>query len=265
MSQRIDDLQRREQELAARESQLNAKAEHIRRHGRNNWPPGPFPLLFHDIDMEIPDDHKATVLTLYRIWMLLVIVLVVNLVSAILLLISGANNGGADLGAAIMYVPVIGVSLRVLLPNVTRADEPVKILSFFTWYRPVYNAYMKESSVFYCRLPYPLPLPLPPRVAVQTRSWARDAENTRLMLARRHLFLLRHLAHPLLHLLLHRDPRIWSRRCHQPHLALRVWIHRCGSLLYPQHDRMGARGTWESVDAQAGAFFFVLTHRTSSY
>jgi hypothetical protein len=150
MSQRIDDLQRREQELAARESQLNAKAEHIRRHGRNNWPPGPFPLLFHDIDMEIPDEHKATVLTLYRIWMLLVIVLVVNLVSAILLLISGANNGGADLGAAIMYVPVIGVSLHVSLRSASTADECVQILSFFTWYRPVYNAYMKESSVFYC-------------------------------------------------------------------------------------------------------------------
>lgn len=61
--------------------------------------------------MEIPEDSKSTVLTLYRIWMLLVIVLVVNMVAAILLLISGANNGGSDLGAAIMYVPVIGVSL----------------------------------------------------------------------------------------------------------------------------------------------------------
>lgn len=74
MAQRIDDLHRREQELAAREAQLNAKAEHIRKHGRvrlelrccwdttgadwrfgaqNNWPPGPFPLIFHDIEMEV--------------------------------------------------------------------------------------------------------------------------------------------------------------------------------------------------------------------
>ncbi|KAK4698353.1 secretory carrier-associated membrane protein, partial [Phenoliferia sp. Uapishka_3] len=122
---------RREQELQAREAALSAKQEHIRKHGRNNWPPGPFPILFHDIEVDIPEAHRPTVLTLYRIWMLLIIVLIVNLVSAILLLISGANNGGADLGAAIMYLPVIGV------------------LSFFTWYQPVYKAYQTGYAVFY--------------------------------------------------------------------------------------------------------------------
>ncbi|GAA5885397.1 hypothetical protein JCM6882_009601 [Rhodosporidiobolus microsporus] len=100
---RLDDLQRREQELASREQALQNKAEHIRKHGRNNWPPGPFPLLFHDIEQEIPEAHRATVLTLYRIWMFLVLVLIVNLVGAVLLLISGSSNGGADLGAGIMY------------------------------------------------------------------------------------------------------------------------------------------------------------------
>ena len=79
---------------------------------------------------EVPEQHRMTVLTLYRIWMFLILVLIVNLVAAILLLISGgtlflvplsirdrsvnnfaestASNGGSDLGAAIMYVPVIG-------------------------------------------------------------------------------------------------------------------------------------------------------------
>lgn len=60
--------------------------------------------------MEIPDEHKATVLTMYRIWMSLVIILLVNLVSGVFLLISGAPNGGADLIASIFYVPVIAVS-----------------------------------------------------------------------------------------------------------------------------------------------------------
>ncbi|BGO89567.1 hypothetical protein NBRC10512v2_001523 [Rhodotorula toruloides] len=105
MQARLADLQRREQELANRESALKAKQEHIRKHGRNNWPPGPFPLLFHSIEDEIPEQHQATVLTLYRIWMFLILVLIVNLVGAILLLISGASNGGADLGSGIMYVP----------------------------------------------------------------------------------------------------------------------------------------------------------------
>lgn len=38
---------------------------------------------------EIPEAHRSTVLTLYRIWMFLILVLCVNLVGAILLLISG--------------------------------------------------------------------------------------------------------------------------------------------------------------------------------
>jgi len=66
MSSRFDDLARREQELAAREAALANRAEHIRKHGRNNWPPGPFPLIFHDIEQEIPEQHRSTILTLYR-------------------------------------------------------------------------------------------------------------------------------------------------------------------------------------------------------
>lgn len=131
MQARLADLQRREQELAARETALKQKQEHIRKHGRNNWPPGPFPLLFHSIEDEIPQAHQATMTTIYRIWMFLILTLIVNLVGAILLLVSGASNGGSDLGAAIMYVPVIGA------------------LSFLLWYRPVYNAYAKEYSFFF--------------------------------------------------------------------------------------------------------------------
>ncbi|GAA6051827.1 hypothetical protein JCM3770_005485, partial [Rhodotorula araucariae] len=126
---RLDELQRRERELAARESALTAKQEHIRKHGRNNWPPGPWPLLFHSIQDEIPEAHQATVLTLYRIWMFFVVVLAVNLVGGVLLTISGSSNG--DLGAGIMYLPVLSV------------------LSFLLWYRPVYNAFAKEYSFFY--------------------------------------------------------------------------------------------------------------------
>lgn len=60
--------------------------------------------------MEIPDQHRATVLTLYRLWMFLILTLALNLVAGVFLLISGANSGGSDLGASVMYLPVIGVS-----------------------------------------------------------------------------------------------------------------------------------------------------------
>jgi secretory carrier-associated membrane protein len=36
---RADDLQRREQDLERRERELNQKADTIRKHGRNNFPP----------------------------------------------------------------------------------------------------------------------------------------------------------------------------------------------------------------------------------
>lgn len=38
MQDRAEELNRRERELAAREAELTKKAEHIRVHGRNNWP-----------------------------------------------------------------------------------------------------------------------------------------------------------------------------------------------------------------------------------
>ena len=58
-------------------------------------PTDPLRCAAKDIDMEIPEQHRSTVLTLYRVWMFLIIVLIVNLVSAILLLISGGAFGTA--------------------------------------------------------------------------------------------------------------------------------------------------------------------------
>lgn len=61
-------------------------------HGRNNWPPGPFPLIFHDIEQEIPEASRSTVLTLYRVWMFLVVTLIFNFIAGILLLTSGGKS-----------------------------------------------------------------------------------------------------------------------------------------------------------------------------
>ena len=41
---RTADLDRRERDLERREHELHQKAETIRKHGRNNWPPGDYPL-----------------------------------------------------------------------------------------------------------------------------------------------------------------------------------------------------------------------------
>jgi hypothetical protein len=61
-------------------------------------------LIFHNIEAEIPSESRTVVLTLYRVWMLLGLTLILNLVACILLLVSGRPDGASDMGAAIMCV-----------------------------------------------------------------------------------------------------------------------------------------------------------------
>lgn len=127
---RLEEIRKREAALAERERDVGQREAHIKRYGKNQWPPF-YPLIFHDIEAEIPAESKPVVLTLYRLWLLLIATLIANLVAGILMLVSGRPDGGKDMGAAIMYLPVITV------------------LSFLLWYRPIYNAYMKEHALFY--------------------------------------------------------------------------------------------------------------------
>jgi hypothetical protein len=57
--------------------------------------------------------------------------LIVNLVACIFLLLQGSSDGIKDMIAAIVYFPVFTAG------------------SFLLWYRPVYNGFMKEHSLFY--------------------------------------------------------------------------------------------------------------------
>ena len=66
---------------------------------------------------------------LYYSWFLLLLCLGVNIIGTMCILI--AAQGGKDFGFAIMYFPIIGG------------------LSFYTWYRPVYNAFMKDKSFYF--------------------------------------------------------------------------------------------------------------------
>ncbi|KAN0140740.1 SCAMP family domain containing protein [Lactarius tabidus] len=127
---RAADLERREQDLERRERELHQKAENIRKHGRNNWPPF-FPLVYHDIGEEIPEASRPLVKRLYLLWLVLAGTLVMNMVACIFVLTSGGSDGLKDLIASIVFIPVIS------------------ILSFLLWYRPIYNGYMKEQSLYY--------------------------------------------------------------------------------------------------------------------
>ncbi|KAI9637689.1 scamp family-domain-containing protein [Dioszegia hungarica] len=116
-SQKEIELERRERELREREDTLRQREAAVGAK-ENNWPPF-FPFIHHDLTL-LPSEHKTVGKFLYTQWLALAVTLILNLVGCILLLISGAAEGGADMGASVMYVPVIGV------------------LSFVTWYRPIY-------------------------------------------------------------------------------------------------------------------------------
>ncbi|CCM04618.1 uncharacterized protein FIBRA_06802 [Fibroporia radiculosa] len=130
---RLEELNQRERDLERREQELSQKAEHIRRFGRNNWPPF-YPLIFHSIQDEIPEGSRQMITRIYQLWLVLLGTLVINVVANILVLTAGSSHGASDVGSSIGYLIVI---------------PPI---SFLAWYRPLYNGYMKasgEQSLYY--------------------------------------------------------------------------------------------------------------------
>ena len=103
--QRAADLERRERDLEARERALGERAEHIRKHGRNNFPPF-FPLIYHSIPDEIPEPSRPLITRLFQLWLVLAATLIFNLVACIVLVVSGQGDGVRDLSGAITYVEV---------------------------------------------------------------------------------------------------------------------------------------------------------------
>lgn len=113
----MEELRQREADLERRERELNQKAEHIRKFGRNNWPPCPsfllsfvkrltlphvvYPLIFHSIKEEIPDVSQPLITRLYQLWLVLAGTLIINMVACIFILTAGQSGGGSDLGSSI--------------------------------------------------------------------------------------------------------------------------------------------------------------------
>ena len=90
-----------------------------------------YPITYHSIKDDIPPESRRTVLTLYYSWMFTIVCYVVNMAACLCILIAGSSGGAADFGYSIMYV--------VLLTPV----------SFFSHYKPVYNAFRSNSSFWF--------------------------------------------------------------------------------------------------------------------
>lgn len=135
------ELRRREAELSAREQAISQQEQTLRSQSNllpkpPNYPPF-YPLIFHDINVEIPEEARMVVRFLYWSWLALIGTLVWNALSTFLILVShaeGVVTGATDFGGAFVYCFTITAA------------------SFFLWYRPIYNAFMKERSLYYCKI-----------------------------------------------------------------------------------------------------------------
>lgn len=127
---RMEELAQRERDLERRETELAQKTDHIKRHGRNNFPPF-YPLIYHSIADEIPEASRPLITRIFQLWLVLGLTLLFNMVACIVNFAVGAKDSGSDLGSSIGYFIFI---------------TP---LSFLLWYRPIYNGYMKEQALYY--------------------------------------------------------------------------------------------------------------------
>lgn len=128
-------LRQKERELADRERDLEERQRTGGYRGANNFPPC-FPILYLNIVTEIPAQYQQMVLWLYREWLLFLVTLLLNFFACLWVLFShpeSVKNAPADMG----------IALTELFTHT--------LASFFLWYRPVYNAYMKDTSLYYCK------------------------------------------------------------------------------------------------------------------
>jgi hypothetical protein len=240
--QRAADLERRERDLEARERALSERADHIRKHGRNNFPPF-LPLIYHSIPDEIPEPSRPLITRLFQLWLVLAATLIINLVACIVLVVSGQGDGVRDLSGAITYVEVAARSKSAGLTSRFRYFPIIGLLSFLLWYRyaryiilhamahslprPIYNAYMKVCRLFMTRQ---AALTLSPG-ASSVLLLARSLLHPDLLLTFcRHLLLLLRLALVVFHLHDYRHP--WHGECgsYQHDHRFPAWCNcRCGA------------------------------------
>ncbi|KCV72731.1 hypothetical protein H696_00309 [Fonticula alba] len=133
LEERERDLQRRENQLEYRSLKLG-EAEQVvapKLNRQPNWPPRPLkPLIYHNIQVDIPEDGRTLVKRVYFSWMLTCAVLLLNVVGCLARLASN-SGGGVDFG--------ISLVLCIILP----------VVSFVFWYRPFYKAVRKNKSILY--------------------------------------------------------------------------------------------------------------------
>ncbi|KAJ1540171.1 hypothetical protein HK405_011796 [Cladochytrium tenue] len=99
------ELARREAELSRREEGLREQENAMRQHGFRvpNWPPF-YPLIYHNIEEEIPEVSRGVMKRIYFFWLATLGLLGWNLIACLALLISRTTTNSAnDFGVSLIY------------------------------------------------------------------------------------------------------------------------------------------------------------------
>ncbi|KAI9206298.1 scamp family-domain-containing protein [Polychytrium aggregatum] len=127
-SQKEIELEQRELAIKYREDKLKEREEKMVDFHAPNWPPFR-PIIYHDIEKDIPQRGKPLVKRLYAAWMIATATYLMNCIASFSILVTKGESGGGT----------FGLSLIILL-----VGTPV---SFVFWYRPLYTGVKADRSI----------------------------------------------------------------------------------------------------------------------
>lgn len=156
LRQREEELQRREQTLAYREARLAERETKVQELGQTapNWPRCR-PMIYHDIQRDIPENGRQLVKRVYFGWYIAVWVYLINAIASFSLMTSKATGAGGNFGMALIVL-LIGT--------------PV---SFVFWYKPLYDGvkFNRSMNIFIFFLCYGFHILIAGIFAVGVQGW----------------------------------------------------------------------------------------------
>ncbi|MES1907161.1 MAG: hypothetical protein MHM6MM_000334 [Cercozoa sp. M6MM] len=127
-SERMRRLEAKEAEIRAREEDCKRREKYVKKFSIKNWPRC-YPILYHSIDHEIPQQHQKLCKQFYYAWILHIVVFALSLCSVIGAWVDRetCESCGSSVFLAVVFL--------LLVPY----------LSWKLWYRGIYNILKRDS------------------------------------------------------------------------------------------------------------------------
>jgi hypothetical protein len=125
------ELKAREEKLTALERDLEKRSEHVAKLEAQlpNWPSKCYPLTYHDIDKDIPEQYRPIVKKFYFYWRYMAVNLIVNFIAVFVIMIQTGSMSLISVLLALLYI-------AAGLPG-----------SWWLWYKPIYKTMKSKSSI----------------------------------------------------------------------------------------------------------------------